>query len=697
MRRSVLLLLLATAWSQEDGRRPVIPPDDPFPWCGTDRVWTGPLRVRLVRKPGGAPVPGVAVALETGAVRTTDADGVARFERADSTDTLHVRAVGFRPYEAYVPEDEEEHVAELVPGVPLRGRVRLADGSPAAGAHVACWDERGVRLLDDAQVVDAEGRFTIPAVERAKPVRLVVWREGSAPAEIRRGFVREEPEMVLVLGGGGVVEGVVDPPGEVWVREAHRSNPLRLCGWQKSDRERIGMETAGSRSDPAGRYRIDGLAVPGAYVVCTGARESAIVELDAERPRARVDLSGAAGPLRRCRVLDESLKPLAERWIVLAGPTRREVAATSAEGVADLPPGDWRVEVDGYLSAPASPEVRLDRGITLRGVVTGSGGAPAPGAWVAVTQAHAGGRYSSRCAQADEHGRFAISGLVEGDAWLTDGREPEGPEDGRIRVRAGLEGVRVALPPAARIVGRLSPAPATVDPRGPFGSVAALVPDGSFRVEGLPAGRAFVLELSFDEGRTCLEIPCDPLEPAGVRDLGTLRTDTTATVAGVVEDADGRPVDGARVQVAVGGPYEPTYTDERGRFSLAVRPVAPVVLEAAAPGFAAQYVAVAEPATAPIRIVLDPGGLVRGRVVGAHGRAVPGAYVVFWRRLGSGQLSPYDDWKPDVDSAGRFEVRLPPGTFHVRFYDVAFSHARVPGPDVTVRGGEAQDLEVRLP
>jgi hypothetical protein len=679
MRQATLLLLVAAALSgepQESGRRPVIPPGDRFPWCLTGRVWTGPLSVRVLEGAGGDPVAGIPVALGTGAMRVTDASGIARFERADSTDSLRIRAVGYRPYEGYVPEDEEEHRIELEPGIPLRGRVLLAAGTPARGARAVCWDEWGIRMLDAPQVVDGDGRFTIVAVERAKPVS--------------RGFVREEPEMSLQLGGGGVLEGVVDPPGEVYVREAHRSNPLLPEAGEEGNLERIAMETAFARSDARGRYRIDGLALPGAYVVCTGASESAIVELSAERPRAKIDLSGAAGRPRSVRILDEHGKPLAGEWTALAGPTRQQVVESSPEGVVEVPPGDWRVEVDGYLSAPAAPEVRLDRGITIRG-------SAAPGKWVYAVQPLPGGRYASQSVTADAEGRFAISGLVEGDAWLTDGREPEGPGDGRIRVRARMEDVAVAFPATASVVGRIEPPPPTVDPRGPAGSVVTLEPDGSFRVQGIPAGREVVLDLSFDEGKTRYDILCPALEVGGVRDLGTLHSGATASVTGVVEDAGGHPVEGAALHLAVGNPYEKVYTDGSGRFSLPVRPVAPVVLKAAAEGFAAKYMAVARPGTVPVRVTLDPGGLVRGRVFGAGGSAVAGAYIVFWRRLDSGQVSPCEDWKPDVDSTGRFEIRLPPGTYHVRFYDMAFSHARVPGPDVTVGAGGTQEIEIRLP
>jgi len=290
------------------------------------------------------------------------------------------------------------------------------------------------------------------------------------------------------------------------------------------------------------------------------------------------------------------------------------------------------VDVYGYLTAPAAPQLKLDRGITVRGVVVDPGGKPVPEVSVSLAQPLPGGRYRAHAATTDAQGRFAISGHSEGDGWLTAGREPEGPhgpEDGRIRIRAGMEEVRLEIQ-----------APTTV------------------------------------------------VQP---------RLGESATVTGLVEDEAGRPVEAAEVHIAVGDPYEPTYTDEKGGFSFPVRPVTPIVLEVGASGYASRYVPVAKPGTAPVRLVLDLGGLVRGRVLGSDARPVPGAYIVFWRRLESGWLSPDEDWKPETDSVGRFEIRLPPGTYHARFYDMAFSHARIPGPDVTVRGGETMELEIRLP
>lgn len=631
MRHAVLLLLAAAAFAQApEGRRPIIPPGDPFPWCGTGRVWTGPLRVRVVGGKGGRPVAGIEVALASGAACATDAKGIARFERADSSDTLRIRAIGYRPFEKGVPEDDEELLVVLRPGIPVRGRVLLADGAPARDARAACWDEYGLRLLDGVQDVDGHGRFVIAAVEKGEPFSLVVSLPGFAPVVVRKALVREEPELSLTLGGRGGIEGVVTPPSDiVYVRVAPGRNPLRLDRGDEMQRESIGMETAFAHPDETGRYRIEGLPVPGAYVVCAGPNESAVVQLSEAHPLATVDLSSAAGPARSIRILDEDGNPLKREWICLVGPTGIENAETSEDGVVDLPPGDWGVDVYGFLPAPAAPVVKLDRGVTVRGVATYPDGSPASDVAVSLCQPFPAGGYRAHTATTDAQGRFSISGHVEGDGWITAGREPEGPhgpDDGRIRIRRGMGEVRLEIP---------VPSPA-------------------------PASRA-----------------------------------GEAKLRGVVVDASGRPVAGARVDP--GYPHDATSTDEKGAFSVTVHPLAPLVLEVGAPGFAPRYVPVEKPDGGPVKVVLDPGGLVRGRVVDRGGKAVPGAYIVFWRRLASGRLSPVEDWKPDTDSAGRFEIRLPPGTYHARFYDMAFSHARIPGPDVTVRGGETIDLEIRLP
>jgi protocatechuate 3,4-dioxygenase beta subunit len=580
--------------------------------------------VRVVSGRGGPPVAGIDAVLSTGAEARTDKGGIARFHMAYSTDMLRIRAKGYHPFEDRVPDADEELLVELKPGVALCGRVRLPDGKPAKGARAVCWDESSIREFDTPQIADGKGRFVIPAVDKAKPFRLVVSLDGFAPLEVRGVLLREGPELDLNFGGAGGLEGVVTPPAEVYVRAAHRKNPLLLD--RGDDPEVARMETAHAHSDANGRYRIEGLAVPGAYVVCAGPNESAVVELSAERPRATVDVSSVAGPARSIRILGDHGKPLAKEWISLVGSSRWRHVETSSDGRIDLPPGEWSIDAFGYVVAPAAPEMRLDRGITLRGVVISADGNPAAEAWVSIAQP-AGGRYHARGVTTDAEGRFGASGLLEGDAWVTAG-EPQGADDGRMRIREGMELLRIE----------------------------AQAP----------------------------EVAAKPLGG-------------TAALSGVVVDDSGRPVECARVLLAVGDPYEPTWTDEKGGFSVEVRPATSVVVQVGAPGFATRYVPIAKPGTEPVRLVLDPGALVRGRVVGADGTAVPGAYIVFWRRLESGRLSPHEDWKPETDSVGRFEIRLPPGTFHARYYDMGRSHARIPGPDVTVRGGDKIDLEIRLP
>jgi protocatechuate 3,4-dioxygenase beta subunit len=606
-------------------------------------------------------------------------------------DTVHVRVAGYLPLECVVPDEAEELVVEMKPGIPFRGRVRLADGSPACGARVRCWSADGYLELDVPQTTDAEGRFTIAAVEKAKPFKIVVAFEGHAPAALKRILLREEAEGTIRLGARGTIEGVTIPDAEVYVRAAQAPNPLQLKGWQENDRDRIAMETACARADRHGRYRVAGLAVPGAYVVCVGTVESSVVELSVDRPSRTVDLAETAPHLRRVRIVDEHGAPVADGWVWPVGRQDRALK-TSGDGVVELPAAVRRIEVDGYASALVTQEVRLSRGIVMHGCVAYADGTPAVGQSVIFGQPLGRARYRAHSSKADHAGRFRIPGLEEGTAWLTAGRVPESQSDGLLEIRAAMEDVRITLPIPARIAGRVLPVPETLRcPRS--GQEVELQRDGSFLVDGVPSGRPFVFDLR--PGDTILQFPHARLRAGTTVNVGLLRLDAEATIAGVVRNDAGEPVGGSQVHVAVGTPYEPTYTDAQGRFALKVRPVAPVKLEVQAAGYAARYLDVS--ASRFVNAALDRGGLVRGRVIGAFGKGFAGAYIVFWRRLANGQLAPYEDWKPEVDSVGRFEIRMPPGQYHLRFYDMGRSHARIPGPEVDVRLGATTELVVRLP
>lgn len=161
-----------------------------------------------------------------------------------------------------------------------------------------------------------------------------------------------------------------------------------------------------------------------------------------------------------------------------------------------------------------------------------------------------------------------------------------------------------------------------------------------------------------------------------------------AAIAGTVHDADGRPLERVEIWLrAVGdgdhwspwtadGPHslQPrarTWTDARGRFRLpGFRAGDRMELRAAAPGFA-PATAFADAGGQPLRLVLEIGRQVHGRVVGVNGEAVAGARVGLawvpssrpWSQhfVAGRQLF---DYETTSDPEGRFAVvDLPPGEY----------------------------------
>ncbi len=155
-------------------------------------------------------------------------------------------------------------------------------------------------------------------------------------------------------------------------------------------------------------------------------------------------------------------------------------------------------------------------------------------------------------------------------------------------------------------------------------------------------------------------------------------------IAGVVQDSDGKPVVGARVQfgtvtrrpgavswsapppaeVCIDTPVEPFYvarSDAMGRFSFSTVPAdKELFFRATAPGMADLDTAndwvmndsCAKPGGPPVTLVLDKGAGIRGRVVSR----VPGVSAA-GLRIGLQGVEPWSVWKDArTDAAGRFTL-----------------------------------------
>lgn len=478
--------------------------------------------------------------------------------------------------------------------------VRGADGRPVADVLVRLGD-----VPVPAAVTDAAGRARFPSAAGSAPtVRLLA-------ADGRR--------WTGLLSAGSATPAITLPPPVVLegraIDSASRQPLAEALVWLSSD------PGAFARTDVRGAYRI----VP---IVTT--------EGDAAQIRA-----AAAGHL-----------PILRRLGGMRGGGSR------------------------------GPALSLDPAAAAAGTVVDGAGKPLAGARVqAVLRAAPRQRTFSRSGEGERHtasgpdGRFRLSGLLAGATWEIRASRP-----GRAPARISLpiltpisaRDLRLVLGPGRNAAGRVvdraekpvagaeitllattgEHAPANGDGtrrRGEEGIdlwKATTGPDGRFAVAGLPLGavdlRAAKPGLVPVTVRA-LAIPGGPGGPAGDApfDLGTVILEPGAEVRGIVIDRDGRPVEGAEVHAAQdlrrlrfalesGGPVErrpETVTGADGRFAIAdLRRGDRVDLVVRGRGLLPASVSgVRAPNAQPVRVVLERGAQVTGRVVDAEKRPVAGA------------------------------------------------------------------------
>jgi protocatechuate 3,4-dioxygenase beta subunit len=175
-----------------------------------------------------------------------------------------------------------------------------------------------------------------------------------------------------------------------------------------------------------------------------------------------------------------------------------------------------------------------------------------------------------------------------------------------------------------------------------------------------------------------------------------------AVLEGVVRDARGRPVAGARVEARTGGRLgamlaEPeagrvrVTTDAGGAFKLEGLAVAACTVTASAPGLGGARRS-ATPGT-KLELYLTPGASVRGTVRGPDRRPLAGASVLVEPAMfgGSGATTSVER----TDNAGRFEAfgLAPPGAWHVIAFHTDFAPTVMP---VTLQANAEARLDLAL-
>jgi protocatechuate 3,4-dioxygenase beta subunit len=386
---------------------------------------------------------------------------------------------------------------------------------------------------------------------------------------------------------------------------------------------------------------------------------------------------------------------------------------------------------------PAGPAFALMPAAVVEGAVVDEEGRPVAGANLLALPKTVGRQTemlseSSRLARSDAQGRFRLRLASRVPYEITAEHEGYAPASARVPSldpRSAAKDLRIVLERGRTAFGRVVDtrerpvAGAWVSLRraagandgfeivigsedGGPGHEGTTDKEGRFEIGRLPAGR-FDLEAQA-EGFAPLVVPGVAVEgKAGARvDLGTVVLPPGMTVEGTVVDPQGRPLEGAHVAVqptdflsmpAFSLREEPAKTGPDGRFAISgLREGRRIDLQAWKEGYLQGAAVVVDvPPPGPVRIVLEPGARIAGRVVTEDGKPIAGAGVYASHgegglgrgrgRMGAGR----------TDEMGRFELGgLEPGRLVLRAVAPGYlaAEARVEA----VAGEEAPEVRIVL-
>lgn len=459
------------------------------------------LAVTVVERDTGAAVNGATVAIQgmNEASAVTDGDGAAVLRGVRSGwERLVVKAPGYATASVplRVPDAvmQIERRVELERGFKVVGVVVDSDRKPVADARVVARSSARpfdpINVFADGVTTDSKGRFELEGLA-VGTYRFLALHDRYAPGSSDHVALSDgvSPEVEIVMARGGTVAGTVFDGGGApapWAQVSLTSKPGNTGFWGGGVQRAV-------VADKDGRFEIAGLPRASLSVLAsTAAASSDIVDvnLEAKPDVDNVELRLTVTGVIAGTVVDEAGEPVAEAQV--------------------------QAQPDFWAGGDAA-EMAIRGG----GFATTDGG-----------------------------GRFTIRGMVDGAFLLRAARSEMTARQwiGKpTKARTGDTEVRLVLQREGGVKGKV----VTPDGSPPENAMASIawagavpVVKGSFTIEGMPPGTYDVTLRGAFPRKVVKGVE---IEPGKTIDLGTVKVEPGRLISGRVLDANGRPVEGARV------------------------------------------------------------------------------------------------------------------------------------------------------
>jgi len=596
----------------------------------------------------------------------TDDEGMFRFANLTPGQAqIAVRAKGYPTKMQNTVNIGQQATVKIVLGgtATMRGRIISGNGEPVAGASISVAVGQRGGAFGEAES-DADGRYHLPHMPEGRLMFLRVEAVGYVT------FPVVNNPMMFARGFGEL------KAGEVLTKDIILSSGARVFG-------RITGESDGQPIGGATVYLLSGVS---AFL---GAAGQAVTNDDGDYEVKGIGKGLYQVVVKASGYYQTGIDPMfMQRAFGFGG------GSGAKEGGPEVKLAD------------GGPDQRLDiglmRGAIAIGTVVAPDDTPVPGARVTVVAAPAQGgmflpgRGAARgpTAISDENGRFVLSGLEAGDAVMLEA-EAEAwvrGESEAVRLQSGQEtaGIVVRLRAGGRLSGTITsylgsplagaevrvmaqPENATemsFQWEWQLRSVEPVLTDeqGRFQVESLTPG-AHILSVGAKGHRTVTKL--DVMVPEGA-DGGPIdrKLEKGLQISGVIVDPEGKAIAGVNLWTSrqqtggrgmrSAGGFQNVTTEEDGTFVLESLDPGSYTLTINSQEYANQSVSDVAAGTADLRIVLEKGKSISGRVLLPDGS--PAANT--WVTAQSGSSANGSD---RTDEDGNFTIEnLPDGEYTVR-------------------------------